>query len=379
MHLNFKLNGNDANSKVTIEGNKYTLRYHCDDTSQCSNYEVDLIPGYYFIQLYGASGGYKEDLGQYISSYIDKNHVCYQENVTKYGGNTVCSSYPSMPGAGGYTQSTMILRKKTKAFIAIGGKGQYLYPENDVPDRYGDQYRPKGGYNGGAKGSAYYSSNHDFDGSSSGGGATDIRLEKDDYWHRIIVAGGGGGTDNYAPDNVYMGGDDGRGGAGGGLIAQGFWIDGVYCDDYVATQTSGFSFGNGEAAQKEGSLSPFGKKTYSGNSDRAGAGGGWFGGFSSHDGNGGASGGSSFAFTDDTYVTNEKINVYDEYYNLVGSDYYAFYNNSRYFSIVDPVFVSGIRQGNGKAIITYYPYDEKCPYLSYNCEIYGLKQQLRYI
>ena len=60
------------------------------------------------------------------------------------------------------------------------------------------------------------------------------------------TGGGGGGSDNQAPNDIFEGNDDGSGGAGGGLVSQGFWINGIYYNDYIATQTSGFSFGNGD-------------------------------------------------------------------------------------------------------------------------------------
>ena len=72
-----------------------------------------------------------------------------------------------------------------------------------------------------------------------------------DIFHRVIVAGGGGGADN--PAGYLEGRDDGSGGAGGGLTAQGFVINGVPNTKYVATQTNGFTFGSGESAQQYGS------------------------------------------------------------------------------------------------------------------------------
>ena len=69
------------------------------------------------------------------------------------------------------------------------------------------------------------------------------------------------------------------------------WAKGKYQASNEATTTTGFSFGQGEAALYGESRHPNGSKRNYGHSDRAGAGGGWFGGFSSQHGNGGGGGG----------------------------------------------------------------------------------------
>ena len=339
--LRFKREGSEFNVKK--KRNVYSIDYPCDKSYECSSLESTFPAGYYKIELYGASGGHSNG---YISTYIDpETETCSDENVTKYKGNTVCTKLTSMAGAGGYTSAYLLLHKPTKIFLAIGGQGSFKSESGSDP--YDDAERPKGGFNGGAKGSLY-----NYYGSSGGGGATDFRLYEDDFWHRVLVSGGGGGSDNeityHAPTH-----DNGRGGAGGGLIAQGPWIDNVYQSSFVATQEKGFTFGNGEAPQKDGSKSPEGIHTPDGSTDRAGAGGGWFGGFASHHGNGGAGGGSSFAFTSDAFVPEGSINSTDEYYENVTSMPYAI-KQSSLFSITNPIFVPGIWDGNGFARITVF-------------------------
>ena len=321
-------------------GNMYVLKYPCASSFVCSNLYADFPPGIYSFSLFGASGGFQ---GNYISSALKPDHsdCINQSSVYIFGGNTVCNKINSASGAGGFTIGTIKLKRKTRVFIAIGGKGEY----KTGTESYDINSRAKGGYNGGGRGACYR------DGTSGGGGATDIRLISDDYWHRVLVAGGGGGSDNQVTNNVFSGNDDGGAGAGGGLTAQGFWINGVYVGDYVAGQKSGFTFGNGEAAQQYGSKGD-GKTTASGASDRSGAGGGWFGGYASHHGNGGAGGGSSFAFTSSAEIPEGMITSYDDLYETSTTNAYAFSKteDADYF-FSDVEMAQGIWSGDGKVII----------------------------
>ena len=345
--LRFKRGNTDFN--VDKRRSIYSIKYPCETSYECSSLESTFPPGLYKIELYGASGGH---LDGFVSTYIDPStETCSDENVTKYKGNTKCTNKSSMAGAGGYTSAYLLLHESTKIFLAIGGQGSIK--KGSANDQYEDSERPKGDFNGGAKGSLFHATP-----SSGGGGATDFRLYKDDFWHRVLVSGGGGGSDNeYTTTDPTS--DNGRGGAGGGLIAQGPWIDNVYKSSHVATQESGFTFGNGEAAQKDGSKSPNGFQSPGGSSDRAGAGGGWFGGFASHHGQGGAGGGSSFAFTFNASVPEGCIESTDEYYGNAVSMTYAI-EHSSLFSITNPVFVPGIWDGNGFARITVININCRC-------------------
>ena len=344
--LKFKLNDEYLGSEiVTQKDNVYEIKYPCSLSHECSSIKTTFPAGVYKIELYGGSGGYKEG---FMSTFIEPFSLkCSNENVTKYQGNTNCVNKSSLAGAGGYTSAYLSLRRRSKIFIAIGGKGNYSWGNSNT-----DENRPKGGFNGGGRGTSFYYYDDADAGSSGGGGATDIRIDADDYWHRVIVSGGGGGSDNENLNRKYNQ-DNGAGGSGGGLIAQGFWVNSVYNPTYVATQTTGFSFGNGEAAQNSGSKADNGLKSTDGSSDRAGAGGGWFGGFSSHNGNGGGGGGSSFAFTKDAIVPKGDIPVFDDFYEPIGSHPYAFSHANSFFTVNNPVFVPGIWAGNGFARITY--------------------------
>ena len=107
----------------------------------------------------------------------------------------------------------------------------------------------------------------------------------------MIVSGAGGGSDNDHISTTFKGNDDGSGGAGGGFVAQGYWLNGQYQDKRLANSTFGFTFGSGESAQAIKSLNKLGVQNADGGHDRAGAGAGWFGGFSGQNGNAGAGGG----------------------------------------------------------------------------------------
>ena len=206
----------------------------------------------------------------------------------------------------------------------------------------------EGGFNGGGWASNYYV-NEILCGSGGGGGATDLRFEENDLYHRVIVAGGGGGPDN--PGVKCGEPDDGSGGAGGGLIAQGFNIDGVENTILRATQESGFTFGYGESARKEGSLNSENTMQSYGSSDRSGAGGGWFGGFASHNGNAGAGGGSSFILAENASIPVDEIESRDSFYENTKKQKYAFLDQTKYLFSSTKMY-KGVWKGSGFAIIT---------------------------
>lgn len=121
---------------------------------------VDLIPGNYLVECWGAQGG------------------------------TMKSGYTGIGGRGGYAKGELSLLKPYTFYLYIGGEGQGY---NGSTNHYG-------GWNGG--GTCYA-------GASGGGGATDIRLTEsgaETLYSRIMVAGGGGGSN-----------DNQNGGYGGGL------------------------------------------------------------------------------------------------------------------------------------------------------------------
>ena len=328
------VNKSAGKANVNVSDNKYRFEYPCTDNHECTNYELTLSPGIYTIELYGASGGHDEG---YISLLQDPDKKgCIEQIVEK---NVECVQRSSMAGAGGYTKGEIKLKRRTKAFLSIGGHGIYgtkSQLQRNTAECYKAENMMRGGYNGGASSAHFYETANP--GSGSGGGATDLRIGENDLYHRIIVSGGGGGTDNKY--GTYRGNDDGSSGAGGGLTAQGYFINGNYNGENVADQISGFSFGNGQA--------PF---FTAGSSDRAGAGGGWFGGFTSNHANGGAGGGSSFALTKTATIPTGKIQVKDEFGTKLSEEEYAFDASSEY-TLSSIVMAAGVWDGHGVAIIT---------------------------
>lgn len=202
----------------------------------------------------------------------------------------------------------------------------------------------RGGYGGGGS-----SSNWKWGGSGSGGGQTALKFIENDLWHRVIISGGGGGTDNDIGTPFQE--DDGSGGAGGGLTAQGYWIDGVYNDKKLANSTFGFAFRSGEAAQLDGSKNKFGVQQGVGQSDRSGSGGGWYGGFASHNGNGGSGGGSSWILSQDAIIPQGSIEARNEFYEYIDNKPYAFDKKSGYL-FYNVYHEPGVWSGNGKMIVS---------------------------
>ncbi|EAY09125.1 hypothetical protein TVAG_230850 [Trichomonas vaginalis G3] len=221
----------------------------------------------------------------------------------------------------------------------------------------------KGGYGGGGYSVNYYASSTQF-GAGSGGGQTAVKFLQNDLWHRVIVSGGGGGSDNVDV-GAFMSGDDGSGGAGGGLVAQIYWVDGQYITTKPANSTFGFTFGSGESAQATKSKNENGVQTALGGYDKSGAGSGWFGGFASHHGNGGSGGGSSWALSMDAEIPTDFIPAKGPFFDQPDSKKYFFSLNDG-FIFTDVKSFPGIREGNGRLVITVLQFVEK-PSLRSNC------------
>ena len=296
------------------------LNYSCTEHHVCSSMSFSLPRGRYFVECYGASGGSRNNVGtSTLVETKDKTRGCPEQNkVYVYRGNTKCNPY-NTAGSGAYISGFFTISKTTKFYSRIGGSGVYA-----------TSY-PPGGYNGGARGGTHSN------GCASGGGSTDLRAENDDYFHRIIVAGGGGGCDDYSYDASSFS-NDGSGGSAGYPEGQGFWINGVYDKTKIANQTSGFSFGQGEATTLSGDL--------------CGAGGGWFGGFASNHGNGGCGGGSSFVLKKDAIIPVGELTEKKENGQTERTGTYKFSNKRKY--LFDGVqYANGIWTGDGMMRITF--------------------------
>ena len=294
-------------SKVQITQRELKIDYPCVDSSNCTYVSFELPKGTYFFELAGASSGIlTSPYNEGLQSQVDSTQ------------------------AGGIVSGTITFRKTTNVFAHVGGKGKV---EKNV-------LILKGGYNGG--GSAEHQNSYH---GTPGGGGTDIRTEVNDVWHRILVAGGGGGGDDENTGALST--NDGAGGAGGGTTSQSFKVQWIYQEGYEANQTSGFSFFQGERGSPQKSNHPNGYPNFTKISEQSGAGGGWFGGFSSHCNYGGSSGGSSFALTLDAEIPSESIPLYDDKYNFIDSKPYAYYPSSSPYLFKDVVHQRGIWYGNG--------------------------------
>ncbi len=269
----------------------YRMELHEPSRSYASAgaYTLNLLPGEYTFECWGASGGGSTN-----------------QNVGSHAG------------LGGYAGGDLEVSESQRFYLYVGGTTGST----------------AGGWNGGGNGS-----NTGF----GGGGATDIRLmdgawnDRTSLFSRIMVAGGGGGPDN--PGGTFKGDDDGSGGAGGGLQGNAACIDGVVVNRsyYTAsgcsgcgmggTQTQGYAWGQGEHVTC--------------NTDTGGGGGGYRGGYVTNHNNGGAGGGSGFV------SGLEGCNAVDEGGNYTGQ---AVHYSGILFK--NGVLKTGQRAGHGMVKIT---------------------------
>ena len=245
-------------SKVGLESTTYTFHIYrsYEQTSgkiektfeYTGDYQTFIAPqtSDYTLEVWGAQGA--------------GNHL---HNQLGYGGH------------GGYSKGTVHLEAGDKIYIYVGGAGKYC---NGRPCTI------EGGYNGGGSGITKTSSVSDT--AASGGGATDMRLipgnwdNEESLLSRFIVAGGGGAGGMDIEPAGDGGGETGY--QSGSGVGKG------------GTQTSGWAFGKGFGAAEDTNSQHISAR-YGGQ----GAGGGWYGGYYTANGNGwaGAGGGSGFIWT----------------------------------------------------------------------------------
>ena len=217
--------------------NSYSIEYPCKSPIQCSPFIIDLSPGIFFLEVWGASGGNQKD-----------------STNTAYGGK------------GGHSSGVFYTKMKKKLYLHLGG-------HRDAVDEA--HFEMAGNYNGGgipAQGI-----------DAPGGGASDFR-KKEGNWNeklesRILIAGGGGGG-RIAAQKYFKGGD------GGGL--NGTSGEGHKCSSFYGTQFNslgGNNCGQGELLKSIGELGKGGNGFGTG-------GGGYHGGSVMQDAAGG--GGSGF-------------------------------------------------------------------------------------
>lgn len=252
---------------------------------------IQLQPGYYKLECYGASGG------------IGNGNI-----------NPI--------GKGGYVRGDILINAPMTLYVHVGQDGINNW-ESSMRYNGGGAAVTVGGHNGGA-----------------GGGATDFRI-LDGSWDnlkslksRILVAGGGGGAQSDC-------GATATAGHGGNLIGQTSYNQGYKGSAPDVAATRAYSTGGTQTAGGIGysvndnqntrvAFGDFGKGANSVTCG-AGGGGGWYGGGSGYTSGGG--GGSSYATGYPGCDTTYRI----EQNNIV---------------LENVVFSQGVNVGNGRAIIT---------------------------
>ena len=201
---------------------------------------VNLPAGRYKLEVWGAQGG--------GHSYGTNQNISYG-------------------GYGGYSYGTITLSSPTVLYVVVGGSGGYTSAGN-----YTSYHN---GYNGGGTVTAASNGNA---GQAGGGGATHIATAtgllsslSSNRSAVLIVAGGGGGTEHVSASSEVCGG------AGGGLTG------GIATKEAgsstAATQSSGYSFGQGQGVSSQ---------------HMGSGGGGWYGGYAGTSTNTIGNGGSGY-------------------------------------------------------------------------------------
>lgn len=202
-------NGSNITTSVTNNGNtidtnklgKYTVTYTVTDSVGVTFTKTRTVYVFVYQEVaFAYSGGVRE--------YVTPTTGLYKIAAwgARGGGSQDDSTLGmSEGGRGAYAYGEVVLKKGTKLYLYVGGKGSI------ATDGYA-----MGGYNGG--GNAYgYSYEEDEEtkiiSGAGGGGASDVRLidgSADNYeslLSRILVAGGGGGAGIYSYSTYGYGGD----------------------------------------------------------------------------------------------------------------------------------------------------------------------------
>ena len=292
----------------------YILKYPCEDDDEssheyenCSPYFINLPPGSYLFEVWGAQGG--------LSG-----------------------------GKGGYSKGIVRLDEITPVYIYIGSKGSQFENKPGITPIV---------FNGGGSGSSASTSDSTRS-AGSGGGGTDIRINADDFFNRIIVAGGGGGV------SKANGRSNTEGGYGGGENGQDI--------EFIKEETKLYSKGgtqenspNVETNMYAGSFG-VGGSSVGIISTVSGGGGGWFGGSTSPRGSIiGGGGGSGYVLHSNSFrPLNYKLNnskYYMKYWELKsGNEYFKkcegpYYSPSSSVSSISSNMEQG-HSGSGCARIT---------------------------
>lgn len=225
-----------GNTSRIMETSTYSY-YGLVDYSNQNQIRTISVPGYYKLEVWGASGG--------------------------------GTSADTVHGYGGYSQGYIYLNSNQTLYINVGGAGSAVTAAVTSI---------AGGYNGG--GSAHSTDSSGTNNYGSGGGATHIATVSgtlntlsESVSDLVIVAGGGGGSAYYKNGTSYY--HYGSGGSGGGATG------GNSFNGYTSTQTLGVAQGGGQtlitSSDSNNVNGSFGKGA-DGPEGYSGGGGGYYGG-----------------------------------------------------------------------------------------------------
>ena len=269
------------------------------------------VSGYYYLQVWGAQGGYRSS-----SNYA---------------------------GKGGYSKGYVYLNEGDTVYVNTGGAG------GSGSSGCGSKICA-GGYNGGGYRYKYY----------GGGGATDIRINQNSLYARVIVAGGGGSDGAKNKKGMYGGGTT------GGSSTENYTANSNYSGKGGTQTYSGYSTSYTITTQATSGLNSNSKNYYAGgfgfggggvylSSGYGGAGGGgWYGGSgtvpdSSGDDDRGGGGGSGYVYTSSTAANYPSGCLLNSNYYLTNASTHA--GNTSFESTTGGTETG--HTGNGYAKITY--------------------------
>ena len=269
------------------------------------------VSGYYYLQVWGAQGGYRSS-----STYA---------------------------GKGGYSKGYVYLNQGDIIYIYTGGAG------GSGTSGCGSTIC-KGGYNGGGYRYKYY----------GGGGGTDIRINSTSLYARVIVAGGGGSDGATNKKGMYGGGTK------GGSSTENYTANTNYCGKGGTQTYSGYSASYTITTQATSGLNSNSKNYYAGgfgfggggvylSSGYGGAGGGgWYGGSgnvpdSTGDDDRGGGGGSGYVYTSSSASSYPSGCLLNSSYYMSNAATYA--GNTSFESTTGGSETG--HSGNGYAKVTY--------------------------
>ena len=245
--------------KLSTKLKLYSITPTTSDPVVLKNIQTD-ADFYYLARVYTCT----QSVETSKTAFIAPTNTEYILECWGGGSNVAVSSmgYTSSGVNGGYSKGKMVMSNNQMIYIVVGGGGA---SNNGL-------LGGNGGYNGGGNGGK----GSNYAGGSGGGGATHIAnkscllkdLNINDFAKQlIIVAGGAGGSAINGRSNGYGGGLN-----GGSTASAGWPYDSGTIPLAGASQTKGYSFGQGQNA----GLKTDGNCGIEGN---GGGGGGLFGGY----------------------------------------------------------------------------------------------------